>query len=83
MLMDSNFTSDEIKNESDEFKAVCLRNGGYKRHLTEGKTYLIKMQPSILEGSPLCSFDSDMGGGKRCSAHLVRFKKLEGNATIE
>lgn len=76
MLMNSNFTSDEIVNSETEFTAICLRNDGYRYDLTEGKRYLIKMEGSILTGNPLVSFLSDRGNGKRCCAHLVRFKKV-------
>jgi hypothetical protein len=55
------------------FMASCIADYGYE--ITKGKEYLVKVEPRIMPGSPLCSFKDDQG--KSCIAHLERFEKIE------
>lgn len=69
------FTIEEAKDIGKEFKAICAANYGYEGQLTEGKEYIITIEPRIMPMSPLCSFINDKGNKSEC--HLTRFRKIK------
>ena len=71
------WSHEEAGDVGKEFRAICHANYGYERHLTEGKEYLIRIEPRIMPLSPLCSFVSDKDETKRGECHLERFTKVE------
>ena len=67
------FTIKEAHDIGKKYRARCKTNNGYEHTLTEGREYEIEITPSILPGSPLCSFLGD--DGSKCECHLDRFDK--------